>query len=116
MTPNSKMDHEIEKTFKDVCDLRNTNDFALFSSACCASNLEITGCMIGCERFSTTQASELRSMETMLRGYINSSAVLRQRIENTVELVCGDIPVPSFRCTLERSDGDFIGGIHTLVA
>jgi len=86
MIPHAKMDHDIWEIFKSVRDLRNTNDFALFSSACCRSNLEITGCMIDCGKFTEKQTSEFRSMETMLRGYIESSAVLRQRIENTVEL------------------------------
>ena len=88
MIPHSKMDGDIWETFKSVRNLRNTNDFALFSSACCRSNLEITAGMIRSGKFGKAQTSEFRSMETMLRGYIESSAVLRQRIENTVELVC----------------------------
>lgn len=73
-------------SFKQVQSLRNTNDFALFSSACCSSNREIIRCMTECRRFSVEQTRELRSMETMLNGYIESSAALPQRIVNTVEL------------------------------
>lgn len=78
------MDHNVWVTFKSVRELRNTNDLALFASACCQSNLEVTGCILSTGKF---PAAEFRSMETMLRGYIDSSAVLRQRVDNTVELV-----------------------------
>ncbi|KAF4780113.1 hypothetical protein HER10_EVM0009457 [Colletotrichum scovillei] len=83
MVPHAKMDHNVWVTFKSVRELRNTNDLALFASACCQSNLEVTGCILSTGKF---PAAEFRSMETMLRGYIDSSAVLRQRVDNTVEL------------------------------
>ncbi|KAJ0376807.1 hypothetical protein COL26b_004859 [Colletotrichum chrysophilum] len=87
MVPHAKMDHDVPKvTFESVRELRNTNDFALFASACCQSNLEVTGCILYSGRFPEAQAAEFRSMETVLRGYIESSAVLRQRVDNTVEL------------------------------
>lgn len=75
-----------EDNFRKVQSLRNTNDFALFSSACCSSNREIIECMSHSGPFSGEQIRELRSMENMLRGYIESSTALRQRIINTVEL------------------------------
>ncbi|EXF81345.1 hypothetical protein CFIO01_01007 [Colletotrichum fioriniae PJ7] len=83
MVPHAKMDHNVWVTFKSVRELRNTNDLALFASACCQSNLEVTACILSTGKF---PAAEIRSMETMLRGYIDSSAVLRQRVDNTVEL------------------------------
>ncbi|KXH47861.1 hypothetical protein CNYM01_01379 [Colletotrichum nymphaeae SA-01] len=83
MVPHAKMDHNVWVTFKSVRELRNTNDLALFASACCQSNLEVTGCILSTGKF---PAAEFRPMETMLRGYIDSSAVLRQRVDNTVEL------------------------------
>ncbi|KAI3528936.1 hypothetical protein CSPX01_15888 [Colletotrichum filicis] len=83
MVPHAKMDHNVWVTFKSVRELRNTNDLALFASACCQSNLEVTGCILSTGKF---LAAEFQSMETMLRGYIDSSAVLRQRVDNTVEL------------------------------
>ncbi|KAJ0334292.1 hypothetical protein COL5a_000340 [Colletotrichum fioriniae] len=83
MVPHAKMNHNVWVTFKSVRELRNTNDLALFASACCQSNLEVTACILSTGKF---PAAEIRSMETMLRGYIDSSAVLRQRVDNTVEL------------------------------
>ncbi|KAH6682289.1 hypothetical protein F5X68DRAFT_263268 [Plectosphaerella plurivora] len=73
-------------TFRNVLGLRNIKDFSLFASACCRSNLEVTGCILRSNKLPNEQASELQSMETVLRGYIESSAVLRQRIDNTVDL------------------------------
>jgi len=86
MVAHANADSTGEESFYSVRSLRNTNDFALFSSACCKSNLEITGRMTSCGKFSEAQTREFRSMETVLSGYIESSIVLRQRIVNTIEL------------------------------
>ncbi|KXH49772.1 hypothetical protein CSIM01_03909 [Colletotrichum simmondsii] len=102
MVPHAKMDHNVWVTFKSVRELRNTNDLALFASACCQGNLEVTGCILSTGKFS---AAEFRSMETMLRGYIDSSAVLRQRVDNTVELV-------SFLFSVRLSSASYTLSLH----
>lgn len=71
-----------------VRELRNTNDLALFASACCQSNLEVTDCILLIKTMPDEHLCEFQSMQTMLRGFIESSQGLRQRIDNTVELVC----------------------------
>lgn len=52
MIRHAKIDLDVWETFRSVRYPRNTKDFALFSKPCCKSNLEITGCMIDCGKFS----------------------------------------------------------------
>lgn len=87
----NRASHDISDSYQSVRNLRNTNDLALFATACCRSNLDVTSCILRSGRLPEVQASELQSMETTLHGYIESSGVLRQRINNTVELV-GSFP------------------------
>ncbi|KAF2244765.1 hypothetical protein BU26DRAFT_522534 [Trematosphaeria pertusa] len=74
-------------SFLRVQRLRNTNDFVLFSRACCAGNLDLL------TRLSQTQIELLKSLDELdahkskMQGYIESADVLKGRVQNLIDLV-----------------------------
>jgi hypothetical protein len=78
---------EPKSSFQRVQRLRNTNDFILFSRACCAGNLDLLS------RLSTAQLQGLSSLDGLaahtskMRGYIESADVLKGRVQNLIDLV-----------------------------
>ena len=80
-----------EESFLRVQSLRNTNDFAMFANACCASNRDIVRSLQG---NGLLPGDGARGFANTLTGYIESCKVLQQRIQNATDLVGSQMTSP----------------------
>jgi hypothetical protein len=80
-------DQIIQASFPVVRTLRNTNDFALFASACCANNVDILQQLSTCEMLSSNVRDRAASLDLTVKACIENSKVLQGRIANLIELV-----------------------------
>jgi hypothetical protein len=67
--------------------VRNTLDFAIFANACCTSNLDIVRRLTGAKGFDGKSTEAFTYMEDQLRGFIDSSSALQDRMRNSIDTV-----------------------------
>ena len=75
---------EPNASFLRVQRLRNTNDFVIFTRACCAGNLELLDRVA---QLPVANAKQLTSYQSKTKGYMESADVLRERIQSLIDLV-----------------------------
>jgi len=73
-----------EESFSRVQSLRNTNDFAMFANACCASNRNIVDAL---KTDAVLSRNGAQGFTNTLTGYVESCQILQQRIQNATDLV-----------------------------
>ncbi|KAF2705205.1 hypothetical protein K504DRAFT_506155 [Pleomassaria siparia CBS 279.74] len=67
--------------------LRNTNDLVIFSRACCSGNLDLLTRLGGSPLMALSNLDEIYAHQSKMKGYIESSDVLKGRIQNSIDLV-----------------------------
>lgn len=78
---------EPSSSFLRVQRLRNTNDFVLFSRACCAGNLDLLTRLAAADVDGLAGLDELEALKSKMKGYIESADVLKGRVQNLIDLV-----------------------------
>src|SRR5205823_6643956 len=78
---------EPSSSFLRVQRLRNTNDFILFSRACCAGNLDLLTRLAESSVQGLSEQGELEAQMSKMKGYIESADVLKGRVQNLIDLV-----------------------------
>ena len=78
---------EPKSSFLRVQRLRNTNDFVLFSRACCSGNLDLLTRLRESPLASLNSLDEIKAHQNKMKGYIESADVLKGRVQNLIDLV-----------------------------
>jgi hypothetical protein len=78
---------EPNSSFLRVQELRNTNDVVLLARAGCAGNLDLFERICELYRRTGESTDSLDTLQSKMRGFIESTEVLRGRVQNLIDLV-----------------------------
>jgi hypothetical protein len=82
---------EPNSSFLRVQELRNTNDLVLLARAGCAGNLDLLERICELYRRTGESTDALDTLQSKMRGFIESTEVLRGRVQNLIDLVSAQL-------------------------